>query len=174
MNEAQPMPDPPRYCERCGTILMTQAVEGRRRPVCAQCGFIVYLNPKVAAGAIVAVDGRVVLVKRGIPPSIGKWVFPGGYVDRGEPTDLAAIREVSEECGLEVAIQGLVGVFSYPGVPVVLVVYDTTPVGGALSDGDHEVLEVATFTPSEIPWDDLGFDSTREALKVWLETRRLE
>jgi ADP-ribose pyrophosphatase YjhB (NUDIX family) len=161
----------PRHCERCGTILMSKAIEGRRRPICAQCGFIVYLNPKVAAGAIVAVDGRVVLVKRGIPPSIGKWVFPGGYVDRGEPTDVAAVREVSEECGLDVEIQGLVGVFSYPGVPVVLVVYDAAPVGAALSDGDHEVLEVATFLPSEIPWDDLGFDSTREALKVWLDSR---
>lgn len=157
-----------RYCARCGAALETRELNGRERPVCPDCGFVVYLDPKVAAGAIVCLDGRIVLVRRGIPPSLGKWVFPGGYVDRGEPTDLAAVREVREECGLEVAVEGLVGVFSYPEVPVVLVVYEARITGGALTDGDHEVQKAAAFPPSEIPWEDLGFDSTRDALRAYL------
>ena len=170
MSKARPQDKLARYCERCGTTLMTKPIEGRRRPMCPECGFVIYLDPKVAAGVIVPVDGRIVLVRRAIEPSLGKWVFPGGYVDRGEPTDVAAVREAREECGLEVQTEGLVGVFSYPDVPVVLVVYEARCVGGELQ-GNHEVQEIGTFSPSEIPWDDLGFESTADALRAWIGTK---
>ncbi|MEZ5285952.1 MAG: NUDIX domain-containing protein [Vicinamibacterales bacterium] len=52
----------------------------------------------MAVGTIIAgPDGRIVLVRRAIEPGYGKWVFPGGYVDRGEEVTLAAIREAREE-----------------------------------------------------------------------------
>ena len=75
------------------------------RPVCTACGFVLYLDPKVAVGTIIeADDNRIVLVRRAIDPGYGKWVFPGGYVDRGEELPAAAIREAREESGLEVKI----------------------------------------------------------------------
>ena len=56
------------------------------RPVCRACGYVVYLDPKVAVGTIIRNDaGQIALVRRSIEPGYGKWVFPGGYVDRGEP-----------------------------------------------------------------------------------------
>ncbi len=156
-----------RFCERCGHTLDRKPIEGKELPVCPACGFVVYLDPKVAAGVIVALDGQVVLLKRGIEPSIGKWVFPGGYVDRGEPTETAAVREAREEVGLEVAVEDLLGVYSYDGVPVVLVVYTGAVVGGTLQ-GNFETQEVRTFPPSEIPWEDLAFQSTADALRAWV------
>ena len=52
-----------------------------------------YLDPKVAVGTIIANDRHeVVLVRRAIEPGYGKWVYPGGYVDRGEEVLSAAIR----------------------------------------------------------------------------------
>lgn len=60
-----------RFCERCGAGLIQKPVEGRARPVCPACGFVVYLDPKVAAGVVVALEGRVVLLRRGIEPSMG-------------------------------------------------------------------------------------------------------
>ena len=82
-----------------------------QRPVCARCGHVVYLDPKIAVGTIIQVaSGGLVLVRRAIEPGYGKWVFPGGYVDRGEPLTAAAVREAREECGLDVVLDGLVNV----------------------------------------------------------------
>lgn len=156
-----------RFCERCGTALVEKAVEDQARPVCPACDFVAYLDPKVAAGVIVTIDDEVVLLKRNIEPGFGKWVFPGGYVDAGEPTDVAAVREAREEVGLEVEVNELLGILSYEGNRVILIVYAGQVVGGQLQ-GNFESQAVETFAPEEIPWDDLAFDTTTEALKTWV------
>jgi ADP-ribose pyrophosphatase YjhB (NUDIX family) len=63
----------------------------------------------VGVGAVVVEGGRVLLVRRGRPPALGKWSIPGGLVDVGEPVEAAVRREVTEECGLTVTLHGLVG-----------------------------------------------------------------
>ena len=77
------------------------------------------------------------LVRRAIDPGYGKWVFPGGYVDRGEPLTVAAIREAREECGLDVRLDGLVNIYSYAGRAPVIVVYAATALGGTLAVDDE-------------------------------------
>jgi ADP-ribose pyrophosphatase YjhB (NUDIX family) len=138
-----------------------------KRLVCGACRFIFYDDPKVAACTISTLDGKIVLLKRGIEPSYGKWVFPGGFLDRGERVEEAAIRETWEEVNLKVEVTRLLNVYSYPGHPVVVIVYIATVVGGQLQAMD-EALEVRTFTPAEVPWDDLAFPSTRDALIEYL------
>jgi ADP-ribose pyrophosphatase YjhB (NUDIX family) len=162
-------PPPYRYCPPCGSPLLARVLKRGEpeRLVCDACGFVFYLNPKLAACAIPSRDGRVVLLRRGIEPELGKWVFPGGFVDRGETVPQAAIRETREEVNLAVEIEGLVGVYSYPGNEVVVVVYAVRIVGGELMACD-ECLEVATFAPEAIPWADLAFESTREALRAYV------
>ena len=158
-----------RFCPPCGGALSTRVVKHGEpaRLVCDACGFVLYLNPKVAACAITRLGGEVVLLRRGIEPQRGKWVFPGGFVDRGETPAEAAVRETREEVCLEVEAEGLLGVYSYSGNDVVVVVYATTAVGGALQAGD-ECLEARTFSVDEIPWRELAFESTREALVDYL------
>ncbi len=158
-----------RFCPKCGRPLRPQVLKQGEPPrlVCADCGHVFYLDPKIAACAIAMVDGGIVLLRRGIEPQLGKWVFPGGFVDRGEPVAAAAVRETLEEVGLRVSLTGILDVYSFPGHPVVVVVYAADVVGGTLEARD-ECLEVRTFAPEAIPWDELAFDSTRAALRDYV------
>jgi 8-oxo-dGTP diphosphatase len=159
-----------RFCPRCGGGLERRSlkVNEPERLVCAACGFVFYIDPKVAVGTIIKTPAdRIVLVRRAIDPGYGKWVFPGGYVDRGETLTAAAIREAREECGLRVQLDGLVNIYSYPGRAPIIVVYAATVLGGVLTV-DDECLETAEFDSSDIPWDNLAFRSTHEALRDFL------
>ncbi|HUD72395.1 MAG TPA: NUDIX hydrolase [Dongiaceae bacterium] len=162
-----------RHCPRCGGRLEERLVfeHDPPRQVCVACGFVFYRDPKVAAGAICRTPEGIVLLRRGIEPGHGLWVYPGGYVDRGESLPAAAARETREEVGLEVRVDRLVGVYSYPGRPVIVVVYAATVIGGALRGGP-EALEVATFDREAIPWATLAFPSTREALNDYFNDDR--
>lgn len=68
-------------------------------------------TPLVGVGAIIIDGDRVVLVKRGRPPLMGKWSLPGGLLEIGETLRTCAEREVREETGLTVEIGELLGVF---------------------------------------------------------------
>ena len=67
-------------------------------------------HPRVGVGAVVLDESRVLLVKRGKAPALGKWSLPGGLVDLGETTREAVVREVAEECRLRVTVAGVAGV----------------------------------------------------------------
>jgi 8-oxo-dGTP diphosphatase len=162
------------FCPRCGGALERRLLKASEpeRPVCTRCGFVFYIDPKIAVGTIIKTKSdRLILVRRAIEPGYGLWVFPGGYVDRGEPLTLAAIREAREECGLDVRLDGLVNIYSYPGRAPVIVVYAATALGGTLCV-DDEGLETAEFEAKDIPWDQLAFRSTLEGLQDYLSGAR--
>ena len=122
---------PYRFCPVCGSALEPRVlkVTEPKRLVCssASCGFVFYLDPKIAVGTVIQFDSSgIVLVRRAIEPGYGKWVFPGGYVDRGEEITLAAIREAREESGLDVRIDRLINIYSYAGRTPIVVVYAAT------------------------------------------------
>ena len=158
-----------RFCPRCAGPLASRILRASEPPrlTCQACGFIFFLDPKVATGAIFSLDGGILLVQRAIEPSYGKWVFPGGYVDRGEPLEAAALREVKEECGLDVRLTRLLGAYSSPGNPVILIAYTGEVTGGSLTL-DEEVLAARAFPPTEIPWDQLAFPSTSKVIRDYL------
>jgi len=155
-----------RYCLECGTALEDRHQEDRARPTCPACGFIHYLDPKVAVAVVLGNADGVLLGRRGIDPGSGLWSFPAGYVNRGEVLEEASIREVFEELGLQVRLSGLVGVYSEPGNPVVLVVYGADVVGGELTPDGREVVEVRRFPLDALPTD-LAFPHDRRVLDDW-------
>ena len=158
------MPSEFNYCQRCGDRLAEKHSEGMSRPYCPACGYVVFLDPKVAAVALVVDGDGLVMVKRGVEPEYGKWAFPSGYVDRGEVVEAAAKREVKEETGLDVALDRLVGVYSLEGNPVVLVVYSAHIIGGEVAIG-HDALAVKTFALDELP--PFPFPHDEQILKDW-------
>jgi len=164
---------PYRFCPVCGSVLEPRVLRVTEPPrlVCIDtaCGFIFYLDPKIAVGTIIRMpDSRILLVRRAIEPGYGKWVFPGGYVDRGEEIRTAAIREAREETGGEVRLDRLVNIYSYRGRTPIIVVYAATWTTGDLAT-DDEGLELRAFEAASLPWDDLAFVSTREALREYLD-----
>ena len=164
-------PDDYRFCPRCGGVLESRLLKAGEpnRLVCTACGFVFYLDPKVAVGTIITNERReVVLVRRAIEPGYGKWVFPGGYVDRGEEVRVAAVREAREECGLDVRLDRLLNIYSYTGRTPVIIVYAATATGGCLGC-DDEGLEARFFTADEVPWNELAFRSTRDALREFFD-----
>jgi 8-oxo-dGTP diphosphatase len=163
------------YCPQCGERLQDNLVHGRKRPVCAACGYVAYLDPKVGAGAVVELDGKVVLVRRGMNPMRGYWSLPSGYVERDEAPDQTAVRELEEETGLRVAVDNLLNVYSFShegtGGRGVLVLYAAHVVGGHLHAGDDAV-EVAAYGPQELP-EDIAFDTHVQALHDWRRSKAI-
>lgn len=165
-----------RFCPVCAAPLEPRALKTGEplRLVCTghTCGFVFYLDPKLAVGTIIRMpEGGIVLTRRAIEPGYGRWVFPGGYVDRGEEVRSAAIREAREEAGIEVTLDGLVGIYSYPGTTAVIIVYSAAWKAGTLAI-DDESSELRTFTPDALPWDEMAFPSTRDSLRDYLDGRR--
>ena len=159
-----------RFCPRCGGRLERRRLKATEpeRLVCLACGFVFYLDPKIAVGTIIRMaSSSIVMVRRAIDPGYGQWVFPGGYVDRGEMLQDAAVREAREETGLEIRLEGLVNIYSYAGRAPIIVVYAARAMSGALAR-DEESLEIAEFEAGAIPWDELAFRSTRDALRDYL------
>ena len=159
------------FCPMCGGDLEPRSLKSSEpeRLVCVRCGFVFYLDPKVAVGTIIRdQESRIVLVRRAIDPGYGKWVFPGGYVDRGELVPVAAVREAREEAGLDIRLDRLLNIYSYPGRAPVIIVYVASILGGELAC-DDEGLEAGFFHAHEIPWDELAFRSTLEALREYLK-----
>jgi len=154
------------FCPVCGGGLRSLKLKEHEpvRLVCSECAFIFYQDPKLVAFSVVELNDKVVLLRRGIEPQLGKWVLPGGYVDRGERVKDAAIRETEEECGVKTRIKNLLGVYSYQGRPVVIIAYVTSYLSGDLIAGD-ETDEVKLLRIEEIPWNDLAFRSTTDALR---------
>ena len=139
------------------------------RPVCIDCGRVVFLDPKLAVGVLIARDGRILLGKRG--PGTrepGKWSFPAGFVERGERVEHAAAREAREETNLDVEIGDLIGLYSSEGETVVLAVYAATAVAGDPQAGD-DLVEIGWFAAAELP--ELAFPRDREIMEAWLSSQ---
>jgi ADP-ribose pyrophosphatase YjhB (NUDIX family) len=165
MHSTHQVQPPFRFCPLCGGGLEKKQIKDQEpdRLVCSSCSFVFYLDPKVAAVTVTLFEEQIVLVKRAISPGYGKWVIPGGFVDRGETLEEAAVRETREETNLQVQIISLLNVYSYPGNTVVVAAYLAQVVAG-VPEALDETLEVGLFPYTKIPWSDLAFPSTRDAL----------
>lgn len=157
------------HCQRCGGVTEERERDGRLRPVCVACGAVTFLDPKVAVAVVIARDDRVLLGKRADwTRNPGTWSFPAGFVDRGEVVEAAATREALEETGLAVEIGPVLGVFSSPGEPVVLIAYAARTVKGEPVPGD-DLTELGWFDPLCLP--PLAFEHDSRIIQLWQEWR---
>jgi len=137
--------------------------DDRERLTCPDCGFIAYENPKMVAGSVVSVDGRIMLCRRAIEPRHGYWTLPAGFLELHETPEEGAKREAWEEARARIAIDALLAVYSVPRISQVQLIYRATLAEPGFEAGP-ESLEVALFDWADIPWSELAFPSVKWAL----------
>ncbi|MGD2158973.1 MAG: NUDIX hydrolase [Anaerolineales bacterium] len=134
----------------------------RERPVCPQCDWIYFADPKVAAAVLVVKNEKILLVRRKNTPKRGLWTLPAGFVDAGEDPALAAERECLEETGLDVKVVELLDVLygqEHPNGAHIVIVYKGKIKSGELQAGD-DADRVGFFPSRELP--SLAFQTTKK------------
>ena len=160
-------PIPLRFCPACGAPIERRFVYGRDRPVCPSCGYIHFVDPKVAAAAFVEQGGQVLLVRRAVSPEKGRWTLPAGFVEADEDPAATAARECLEETGLEIEVQDLMEIVpgrEHPRGASIVLVYRARVVAGRLQPQD-DVDQAGFFSPDEVP--PLAFKATRRVITAW-------
>lgn len=106
--------------------------------------------------AVIIDDEQVLLTQRCISPFRGQWVMPGGQIDLGEAILKALHREVREEVGLEVEVEGLIDVFEHltPGEGnnhFVILYYRCRPLSCVVNHNPAEVAEARWVPRHDLP-----------------------
>ena len=160
------------FCSNCGArvVLRIPAGDNRERFVCERCDTIHYQNPKIVAGCIPEWDDRILLCRRAIEPRYGLWTLPAGFMENGESTEQAAMRETLEEAGARVEIADLYALFSIPHINQVYMLYRGQLCGGAYAPGE-ESQECALFRAADVPWQELAFPVVHETLQRYFRDK---
>ena len=157
-----------KFCPRCGHAVVYRHLHGAVRPVCPECRYVHFLDPKVAVAIIIEHDNSLLMIRRRGDPERGKWSMPAGFVDAGEDVRRAAEREAFEETGLRVQVVELLDVIpkseANEGADI-LIVYRAEVVGGELCAGDDA--ERAEFIHRDALPTEIAFASTRLVLDRW-------
>ncbi|MGF1624647.1 MAG: NUDIX domain-containing protein [Alphaproteobacteria bacterium] len=148
---------------RASFTLTVPPGDDRERLVCDACGHVSYENPKVIVGSVSTWQGRILMAKRAIPPRIGYWTLPAGYLELGETAEAGAVREAWEEARARITLDGLLAVYSIPRISQIQLVFRARLESPDI-DAGPESQAVALYDWSEIPWDTLAFPSVRWAL----------
>ena len=141
-------------------------LEQKKRKVCKKCGFIDYKNPKIVAGSLVVKNKKILLCRRAIEPSYGKWTFPSGYLDANETPEEGAIREAKEEANIKIKLKKLFIIFTVRKKNLIQFVFLADHVNKTYKPG-IETLEAKYFNFDEIPWKHLAFPSVAYAIKKY-------
>jgi ADP-ribose pyrophosphatase YjhB (NUDIX family) len=161
-----------KYCSQCGAEVVVTVPEhdNRERYVCPSCEVIHYQNPKIVAGCIPVWEDKVLLCRRAIEPRHGLWTLPAGFMELGETTLEAAVRETLEEANARVDVQDLYMVINLPHVDQVYMMFRSRLLDTDFSPGP-ESQDVDLFGAGEIPWDSLAFATIRETLRYYFRDK---
>lgn len=164
-----------KFCPACGQPVALKIPEGDHLPrhVCTACGTIHYENPRIIAGCVIEVDGRILLCKRAIEPRYGFWTVPAGFMENGESVQRAAAREAMEEALAHVQIGSLLAIVNVLRAHQVHITFRARLSEGHPDFGvGPESLETQLYEERDIPWPQIAFLSVEFALRRYLDDRR--
>lgn len=152
------------------SVMTVPEGDDRERLTCPDCGFVQYENPKIVTGVVATWDDRVLMCRRAIPPRVGLWTLPAGYLELNETTVDGARREAWEEARAEIEIDALLAVYDIPRISQVQMFFRGRLLSPRITPGP-ESREVALFAWHEIPWQEIAFPSVHWALGHFREMR---
>jgi len=102
------------YCPLCGHPFFSARLQPPKRQFCTHCGYVHFLNPSPGITIILqSPEGKVLIGRRAKKARYGGlWCLPGGYIEYEESFIETAHREVWEETGLKIEIEGVINVVS--------------------------------------------------------------
>ncbi|HRF04409.1 NUDIX hydrolase [Accumulibacter sp.] len=161
------------FCSQCGETVRLSIPEGDNLPrhVCESCGTIHYQNPKLVIGCIAEWQGKILLCRRSIAPRYGMWTLPAGFMENGETTRQAALRETLEEACARIDLGELFSLVNIPHINQVHLFYRARLLDTGFAAG-LETLETALFAEQAIPWQELAFQSVTLCLRAYFADRK--
>jgi ADP-ribose pyrophosphatase YjhB (NUDIX family) len=165
-----------KFCPLCASdkidVHMKNAIK------CAACGYVYFHDTAAAVAGIVEIEGKVLLVKRAHEPKAGFYDLPGGFVDYKENLEQALVREIREECGIEVKnlryFGSFANVYHYHDVE-----YFTADAFFLCSPADVSKLSMSDecsgyliVEPQKIELDTIAFDSIRSGIRKYRDARK--
>jgi len=181
-----------KYCPACASEKLDFSDKKAFR--CPDCGFVYYHNTAAATGCVISSGERLLLLVRDKEPGKGMLDLPGGFVDAGEGALEGLYREIQEELGWSPPVPGLTAsdtgapltdiftliasfpnVYPYKGIP-----YNTCDLyfslcapGLRIEDlrpRQGEIAAIRLVKPEEIDFNEFAFDSTRRAVRAYLNS----
>lgn len=156
------------WCPLCREALADKTIDGQTVRACTACKFIHWDNPLPVVAALIPHDGGIVLVQRGVAPFVGQWCLPRGFVQAYEKPKLAAVREIREECGLQVRLVTMINACNpSPAnfkINQVTLFYLARRIDGTLTAGD-DALDAQVFTANNLP--EICFGSDKLLVADW-------
>jgi ADP-ribose pyrophosphatase YjhB (NUDIX family) len=122
-------------------------------------------------GSIPVWEDKILLCRRAIEPRYGLWTLPGGFMENGESTGAAAIRETQEEAHADIALGDLFSMYSLPYINQVHLLFRAKLLNLDFSAGE-ESLEVRLFSEADIPWNEIAFRPIKLSLESFFADRK--
>ncbi len=167
----------PKYCPQCGGVLDWRRLQDEQhlQPVCTRCGQVHWQNPKPSVSGLITRQQtphgpvEVLLVRRALPPGVGSWDCPGGFIDLDEHPADALRRELREELGVQAEIGPLVGIFmdryGEDGESTLNIYYQVPAFTGTPTPAS-DVGEASWCPLDQLP-EPFAFDNNRQALAAF-------
>jgi ADP-ribose pyrophosphatase YjhB (NUDIX family) len=146
--------------------------------MCEACGFVYYYNVAVSS-AVLILDpiGHALFIRRARDPGKNKLAMAGGFIDRGETAEAAAIREVREEAGVKLTnvefMASFPNLYAYRGIEYPIVdLFFVASVESREASALDDVTEIVWAPPDSLREEDLAFPSHARALRAFATWKR--
>lgn len=167
-----------KFCPNCAS--QNVEFENHRRFECFDCGMVYYQNVAAAVAVIIEKNNEILFTVRNREPKLGMLDLPGGFTDPDETSEETCARELREELNLDISQEEFSYFKSFPnnylyrGIPYKtedLIFIAKFPDDADLNLEESEIHSVKWINKSKINLEEIGFDSLRNAVRAYLDSK---